>query len=147
MAFKGECMRRLALTIGAAAVTAGAVAVTAGVVASAAAARENRFERSLKMLAPVDRLEQLCDYTAMKRIRKDHRPYRPDRAVAGAAKEPNIKDNTIVAKSGAFRSRKKWYELSYTCTAAPDHLSVTSFSYNIGSEIPEEKWKGYGLWE
>jgi hypothetical protein len=134
-------MRRLALTIGAAVLVAGAAG------AAGAAARENRFERSLKMLAPVDRLEQLCDYTAMKRIRKDHRPFRPDRAVAGAAKEPHIKDDTIVAKSGAFRSRKKWYELSYTCTAAPDHLSVTSFTYNIGPEIPEAKWTSYGLWE
>ena len=134
-------MRRLALTIGAAILLVGAAG------AAGAAARENRFERSLKMLAPVDRLEQLCDYTAMKRIRTDHRPFRPDRAVAGAAKEPHIKDNTIVAKGGAFRSRKKWYELSYTCTAAPDHLSVTSFTYNIGPEIPENKWTSYGLWE
>ena len=133
-------MRRLVLMIG-------AVLFALGAAAAIAAARENRFERSLKMLAPVDRLEQLCDYTAMKRIRKDHRPFRPDRAVAGAAKQPHIKDNTIVAKGGAFRSRKKWYELSYTCTAAPDHLSVLSFSYNIGPEIPEEKWKSYGLWE
>ena len=134
-------MRRLALTIGAAVLVVGVAA------AAVADARENRFERSLKRLAPVDRLEQLCDYTAMKRIRKDHRRLRPDRAVAGAAKQPHIKDNTIVAKGGAFRSRKKWYELSYTCTAAPDHLSVISFSYNIGSEIPENKWASYGLWE
>jgi hypothetical protein len=141
MAYGGKRMRRLALRIGAALFVLG-VAAAAG-----ATARENRFERSLKMLAPVDRLEQLCDYAAMKQIRKDHRPYRPDRAVAGAAKQPHINDNTIVAKGGAFRSRKKWYELSYTCTAAPDHLSVISFSYNIGAEIPEEKWKSYGLWE
>jgi hypothetical protein len=136
----GKRMRRLVVMIGA------ALFVLSG-VAAVAAARENRFERSLKMLAPVDRLEQLCDYTAMKQIRKDHRPFRPDRAVASAGKQPNIKDNTIVAKGGAFRSRKKWYELSYTCTAAPDHLSITSFSYNIGPEIPEDKWKSYGLWE
>ncbi len=134
-------MRRLALTIGAAVLMAGAAG------AAGAAAKDGRFERSLKMLAPVDRLEQLCDYTAMQQIRKEHKPFRPDRAVAGAAKEPHIKDNTIVAKGGAFRSRKKWYELSYTCTAAPDHLSVTSFTYNIGPEIPEDKWTSYGLWE
>ncbi len=135
-------MRRLAAIIGAA-VAMAVVVLTAG----AAGARENRFERSLQRLAPVDRLEQLCDYTAMKRIRNDHRHLRPDRAVAGAAKEPRIKDDTIVAKGGAFRSRRKWYELTYSCTAAPDHLTVTSFSYNIGPEIPEDKWKTYGLWE
>lgn len=129
-------MRRLALTIGATLLAAGA-----------AHAIDGRFERSLKMLAPTDRLEQLCDYTAMQRIRQDHRPFRPDRAVAGAEKQPRISDNTIVAQGGAFRSRKKWYALSYTCTAAPDHLTVTTFSYTIGGEIPENKWASYGLWE
>ena len=129
-------MRRLALTIGATLIAA-----------SAAAGAEPRVERSLKMLAPTERLEQLCDYEAMQRIRKEHQPYRPDRAVAGAEKQPSVNADTIVAKAGAFRSRKKWYALSFTCTAAPDHLTVTSFSYAIGGEIPEDKWTSYGLWE
>ena len=116
-------------------------------MAGTAAAVDGRFERSLRKLAPTDRLEQLCDYMAMQRIRQEHRPFRPDRAVAGAEKQPNISADTIVAKGGAFRSRKKWYALSYTCTAAPDHLAVTSFTYAIGAEIPEAKWASYGLWE
>jgi Domain of Unknown Function (DUF930) len=127
-------MRRLALTIGATLV-----------LASPAPAADSHFLRSLQMLAPVDRLEQLCDYVAMKEIRKDHKTFRPDRAVAG--NEPNIKGDTIEAREGAFRSRRKWYELSYHCTAAPDHLSVISFKYKIGGEIPEGKWASYGLWE
>ena len=126
-------MRRLALTIGA--------VLTLTIPASAA---DERFERSLKMLDPVDRLEQLCDYTAMQAIRKDH-PYKPDRAVAG--NEPSIKGDTIEAKVGAFRSKKRWYALSYSCTAAPDHLSVISFKYKIGDEIPEANWTSYGLWD
>ncbi len=108
-------------------------------------AADGKFERSLKMLDPVDRLEQLCDYTAMQAIRKDHSPFRPDRAVAG--NKPYIKGHTIEAKVGAFRSKKKWYALSYSCTAAPDHLSVTSFQYKIGAESPEASWSSYGLWE
>ena len=73
----------------------------------------------------------------MQQIRKDHKPFRPDRVVAGAGSDPQIKEHTVVAKSAAFRSRKKWYALSFNCTAAPDHLAVTSFSYTIGEEIPE----------
>lgn len=129
-------MRRLVLTIGATLI-----------LASPAAAIDARFERSLRRLAPIDRLEQLCDYVAMQRIRKEHKPFRPDRAVAGARSAAKIDDHTVVAKGGAFRSRKKWYALSYTCTAASDHMAVISFSYKIGSEIPEEKWASYGLWE
>jgi hypothetical protein len=129
-------MRRLVLTIGATLI-----------LASPATAIDTRFERSLRMLAPLERLEQLCDYTAMQQIRNEHKPFRPDRVVAGAGLDPRIHEHTVLAKSAAFRSRKKWYALSYTCTAAPDHLAVTSFSYTIGDEIPEAKWKSYGLWE
>jgi hypothetical protein len=129
-------MRRLVLTIGAILI-----------LASPAIATDTRFERSLRMLDPVDRLEQLCDYTAMQKIRQEHKPFRPDRAVAGGAVDPSIKGDTIEAKGGAFRSRKKWYTLSYTCTAAPDRLSVISFQYKIGEEIPEANWASYGLWE
>jgi len=129
-------MRGLAITIGVTLILVGP-----------AAARDTRFERSLRMLAPADRLEQLCDYTAMTQIRKEHKPFRPDRAIASARSDASIHDHTVVAKGAAFRSRKKWYALSYTCTAAPDHMAVTSFSYTIGDEIPEAKWASYGLWE
>ncbi len=115
--------------------------------AQAAGANDARFFRSLQKLGPAERLEQLCDYTALAQIRKDQRNFRPERAVASAVADVKVKNDTIEAKSGAFRSRGKWYALSYTCTAAPDHLKVVSFSYKIGDEIPEEKWAAYGLWE
>ena len=57
-------MRVLGLAIGA-----------AMVFAAHAAAADTRFEKSLQMLAPTERLEQLCDYTAMVRIRKDAAPF------------------------------------------------------------------------
>jgi hypothetical protein len=132
----GGGMRVLGLAIGA-----------ATVFAAHAAAADTRFERSLKMLAPAERLEQLCDYTAMTRIRKDARHFRPDRAVANAMTDVQHKNDTVIVKGGAFRSRGKWYELTYTCTAEPEHLKVQSFRYTIGKEIPEAKWASYGLWQ
>ena len=116
-------------------------------VAAQGAAAETKFERALQMLAPSERLEQLCDYTAMVRIRKGTGNFRPDRAIANATAEPRIRDNTIVAKGGAFRSRGKWYALSFACTAAPDRMTVVSFHYTIGPEIPETKWASDGLWQ
>lgn len=125
-----------------------ALAIAAAVVFAAhAAAADARFERSLKLLDPTERLAQLCDYTAMNYIRKDARHFRPDRAVAGARSEPQLTHDTVEAKGGAFRSRSKWYELSYTCTGTPDHMKVTAFHYTIGAEIPETKWAGFGLWQ
>jgi len=116
-------------------------------VTAQAFAAEGGFERALRMLAPDERLEQLCDYTAMKRIRKESGEFRPDRAVANATAEPRIHDHTIVAKGGAFRSRGKWYALSFTCAAAPDRMTVEKFHYSIGPEIPAAKWASDGLWQ
>ena len=114
------------------------LAVIATTVATAmAVAAEGRFERSLKMLAPAERLEQLCDYTAMSRIREQSKDYRPDRAVANAMAEPVATDDTLEVSGGAFRSRKKWYALSYRCTATPDHLTIVNFRFTVGEEIPE----------
>jgi hypothetical protein len=77
-------MRRRAMTIGVTLIVAGQM-LAASFVAGEAASRESRFLRSLKQLAPEDRLVQLCDYKVLQRIGKEHRKiYRPDRAVAGA---------------------------------------------------------------
>ncbi len=123
-----------------------AIGATLLVTAQAVAA-EDRLARSLQKLAPDERLEQLCDYTAMARIRKESGSFRPDRAVANATAEPAIRDNTIAAEGGAFRSQGKWYALSFTCTATPDHMAVVSFRYTVGPEIPEAKWASDGLWQ
>ena len=125
----------------------GLALVAAMLVATATAGADGRFERSLKMLAPAERLEQLCDYTAMMRIREQNKDYRPDRAVANAMTEPVASSDTLEVTGGAFRSRKKWYALSYRCTATPDHLTVIAFRFTIGEEIPEAKWASFGLWQ
>lgn len=132
--------QRLVLTIGA---TLGLCLA----LAAPAAAIDARFERALRKLGPIERLEQLCNFTAMQRIRSEHKPFRPDSAVASARSDVRIREHTAEAKGAAFRSRKKWYVLSYTCKAEPDHMAVVSFSYTVGGEIPEEKWVGYGLWQ
>ncbi len=124
------------------------VAFGAGLTLSAqAAGADEKFEKALLKLDPSARLEQLCDYTALKQIRADDKNFRPDRAVANAMAEPQVRQDTVEAKAGAFRSRKKWYTLTYSCTATPDHLKVVSFTYAVGPEIPETKWAGYGLWD
>jgi len=135
-------MRMLALAIG----TGIAIAATS-LVAVQAAGLSAEVQRVLKLLEPVDRLEQICDYTAMVQIRKDSRHFHPDRAVASATKQPKIGPNTIDAKGGAFRSRGHWYAMSYVCTATPDNMQVTSFRLKIGKEIPETEWASLGLWQ
>jgi hypothetical protein len=124
-----------------------AIAMTTMTAAHADAAPDARILRTLKRLGPTDRIEQLCDYTAMLHIRKDARRYHPDRAVAGAVSEPKLGPNSIDAKGAAFRSRGHWYEMAYSCATTPDHLQVLKFSLSIGKEIPQSSWATYGLWQ
>jgi len=128
------------------AVVATAIMVTTAIMPTAMA-DDGRFERSLEMLAPAERLEQLCDFTAMTRIRSEKKEFRPDRAVANAMAESLAKGDTLEVTGGAFRSRKKWYALTYRCTATPEHLKIVAFNYTIGEEIPESKWASFGLWQ
>jgi hypothetical protein len=72
--------------------------------------------------ADVDPDERLSSFatTAMVEIRKDAGNYRPDRCVANAITPPIVKDSTLEAKGGAFRSRGKWCSLSFSCAATPN---------------------------
>ena len=114
-------MRLFALTI-----------ATVLVTAAHAAGPDAHFQKVLKLLEPIDRLEQLCDYTAMVTIRKDQRKFHPDRAVASAVTPPKIASDSIEAKGGAFRSRGRWYGMTYSCSATPDHMKVLSFRLSGG---------------
>jgi hypothetical protein len=114
-------------------------------VIEAGAAAENRMDRALKLLDPSARLEQVCDMAAMAQIRREAKEYRPDRAMASAVAEPKSGPTSLEAKGAAFRSKGKWYQLSYMCRTTPDQMKVLSFDYKIGEAIPEDRWDGYGL--
>ena len=124
----------------------GLVFVAACLTIPQAIAADARFEKTLQRLAPEERLEQLCDYTAMTEIRKDGGNFRPDRALASAMAEPIVIQDRLEASGAAFRSRGKWYALTYSCAATPDRMAVVTFKYTVGAEIPEAKWAAYGLW-
>ncbi len=122
------------------------IAVAIGILAAPCAAADTRFEKSLRMLDPSARLEQLCDFAAITHIDRDKNAFHPDRAVSSAMANTKVGADTIEAKGAAFRSRGKWYQFSFTCRATPDHMKVLSFDYQIGAAIPEDKWDDYGLW-
>ena len=109
-------------------------------------AADNRTAAMLRGLDPATRFEQACDIEAMSRIGKDATAYRPDRAVIAAVSDTKVSGDTMEGSGGAFRSGGKWYQFSFTCRATPDRMKVVSFSYKVGSLIPEGKWEEYGLW-
>jgi hypothetical protein len=111
-----------------------------------ARAEASRFDRSLLHLDPMTRLEQICAVETMARVNRDDNPYRPDRAVIYAVSKPKLSGDTMTGNGGAFRSKGKWYQYSFVCKTTPDHMKVSSFSYQIGKEIPQSMWDTYGLY-
>jgi hypothetical protein len=107
---------------------------------------EPRVEEMLKRIDPDDRLEQVCDYAAAKRIGIDHNPYHPDRAVIDSISPFKKAGDMIEGTGGAFRSHGQWYHFSFTCKTTPDRMKVLSVDYHVGEKIPEDKWDEYRLW-
>jgi hypothetical protein len=107
---------------------------------------EKRFEAMLQRIDPSERLEQVCEYAALTKIGRDKKTYRPDRVVIEAMSPPKVAGDKMSGTGAALRSKGKWYRFEFSCEAAPDRLKVQSFSYEVGDEIPEEKWERFGLW-
>jgi hypothetical protein len=114
-------------------------------VAVPANAQNQRLLDSLQKVEPNTRLEQICDFEAMRRIRRDTGK-KVDRAKSDASSTPVHDGHTLTVNGGAFRAGGKWFQLSFVCKGSPDHLHVTEFTYKVGEEIPESKWSSLGLW-
>lgn len=127
----------------------GAVSLAIPTIASPAiAASDARFMRALDKLDPKTRLEQICDLEAMRKMSASGAARaRVDRAKSDVIMPPQHLGNMLVAKGGAYRAGGKWYQMSFTCKATPDHKTVLDFSYKTGAEIPAAKWASYGLWK
>lgn len=110
------------------------------------ATADARMTRSLMRLDPAQRFQQMCDVAAMKVIAKESDGMRPDRAMLDALSPPREKGDTLSGSGGAVRSKGKWRQMSFSCEATADRLSVLRFTYKLGSEIPGSQWERYGLW-
>lgn len=123
------------------------IVIVALAAPAAYAANSKRLDKELRKLDPQTRLEQICDIEAMRQIKRDLNPFKPDRAVLAALADPRTEGHTIHGKGGAFRSQGKWYGFSFKCEADSDHMKVLAFEYQLGEAIPEDQWAKAGLWQ
>lgn len=123
-----------------------AYAVSAAFVLTAvqAQAANPRIQQMLK-LSPETRIEQRCDARAMGAVQREHKGFRPDEFVAYAFADPVLRGSKISAPGGAIRSNGKWYRLAYTCETNAEGLDVTSFAYQLGTEVPRQEWDAHFL--
>lgn len=92
-----------------------------------------------------ERAVQLCDIEAMEQIRRSRPEFDPDMVVAYAMADMLVRDGALVADGAAFRSRREWYEVRFSCTVAADFSGVATFSFTVGSFIPHELWDAHYL--
>ncbi|MCS0497377.1 DUF930 domain-containing protein [Ancylobacter mangrovi] len=112
-------------------------------VATTAEARSRDAE--MKMLDPSERIEQRCNTKAMGEVGRDHKGMKPDELVAYAYSDTHLKGPRIKAPGAAIRSGRTWYHLSYDCLTEHDGMDVKTFSYKLGSAIPDSEWSHHYL--
>lgn len=101
--------------------------------------------RTLTTLADSERVIQLCNIEGLEQIRHAAPSYVPDTLVPYAMGDLEGGGLALIASGGAFRSRRRWYGVSFTCTAAADYSGVTAFAFTLGEPIAQEQWDAHGL--
>ena len=101
--------------------------------------------RTLRSFTDQEQIIQVCNLEAIEQIARAAPEYVPDTVVGYAMSDFVFSGLTIIATGGAFRSRRRWYEISYTCTTAPGYEAVTAFQFKLGNEIPERLWEAHNL--
>jgi hypothetical protein len=104
-----------------------------------------RIRRTLGTFSPYERMVQLCNIEGLEQIRRAVTEYAPDTMVGYAMTDIVASGLKLSAAGGAFRSRRKWYGVAYTCTVSPDYRGVTAFEFALGEPIPEEQWEAHNL--
>jgi hypothetical protein len=105
------------------------------------------LERSLMKLNPEERAHQTCAIKGLEVVRRDKRLSKADRLVPDTFKRAQFDGGIVSAKGAAVRANKHWYAMTFNCTLSPDHLKAVDFTFELGAEIPPERWEEVGLWQ
>jgi hypothetical protein len=123
----------------------GRLAVLSLALAPCAALAASIHDQLMK-LDPEERAHQVCVIKGIDTIRRDGKLPKADRLKTSITTPATFTGTQVAAKGGAVRAKSHWYALKFKCDVTPDQLQALSFTYEIGKEIPEEKWEDLGLW-
>lgn len=107
--------------------------------------RSAKARKALGQLAPSERIVQLCNIEAMEQVHLWKAALKPDFLVAYAMADTELSGQKLRADGGAFRSKRRWYTIGFTCEVTPDLTQVLSFAFAVGSEIPKSDWADHNL--
>jgi len=106
---------------------------------------DSRLAQALPTLGHDERVIQLCNIEALEQIKAARPDFAPDTLVAYAFGDMNVAAGILTAPGGAFRSRRKWWNVSLKCAVAADYSAVTAFEFTLGDEVPETEWDAHFL--
>jgi hypothetical protein len=105
------------------------------------------IEESLMRLDPEERAHQACILKGIDDLNRSQKLKKVDRLKTSILSPAKFDGTTVVAKGGAVRANHRWYALKFTCGVGKDQMKATSFEYEIGPEIPPDKYEDLGLWK
>lgn len=125
----------------------GALALVSGAGPGQGATYEKRLRQQFERVELQTRLEEVCDTEVMLQINREHSEFVVDKVIAYTFRSPVQKNDRLVADGAAFRSRGKWFRLSYRCQTGPRHLDITELKYQVGDEIEHKFWRRFYLYD
>ena len=100
----------------------------------------------LAKLDPEERAHQACAIKGLEAIKHDKKLPGADRLKTSIFSAALFANNEVAAKGGAVKAHNHWYKLKFNCTVTADQMKATVFTYEIGDEIPQNRWEDLGLW-
>ena len=105
--------------------------------------RSRGAREALRGLAGSERNLQLCDLEAMEQVRRAQPAMAPDALAPYAMAAEKVSGNSVEVKGGAFRSKRKWYNIQFKCQLDAGSGKVASFAFLIGDAIPQSEWQAH----
>ncbi len=104
------------------------------------------MEQSLLKLDPEERAHQACIIKGIDDIKRSKKLPNADRLKTSIQGPASFDGTVVISEGGAIRANHRWYALKFTCSVTKDQMKATSFTYELGNEIPPDKWEDLGLW-
>ncbi|MGO6677599.1 DUF930 domain-containing protein [Rhizobium leguminosarum] len=107
--------------------------------------RSRRAREALRGLAGSERNLQLCDLEALEQVRRAQPAMAPDALAPYAMAAEKVSGNSVEVKGGAFRSKRKWYNIQFKCELDAGSGKIVSFAFLVGDAIPQGEWQEHNL--
>ncbi|MBB4572245.1 DUF930 domain-containing protein [Rhizobium lentis] len=107
--------------------------------------RSRGAREALRQLSGAERNLQLCDLEALEQVRRAQPDMQPDMLAPYAMAAEKVSGNSVEVKGGAFRSKRKWYNIRFRCALDVGSGKVASFAFLIGDAIPQAVWQEHDL--